>query len=266
MEGDAVENIWEVSIKRLESSTDGFPQSFRVRAKNIVLATGTSDIPNVLGVPGEDLKFIRHGVSKVSAALHHIDNETRCNPVLVIGAGLSAADAIITARKNNCNIVHVFRETPCGNPAQMLKSLPRAIYPEYVMMYELMCGDVTVDWYKPYPQYAVKAFIDKNRVRLESLQGRSEIIDVSLALVQIGSNADLSFMPSQGTNLGVVPGMKIEVKHNVVDVDPFTSESVIEKGLYAMGPLIGDNFVRFLKGGAMAITQHIQMKNGVINM
>ncbi|KAF6040704.1 OSGIN2 [Bugula neritina] len=51
MEGDAVENIWEVSIKRLESSTDGFPQSFRVRAKNIVLATGTSDIPNVLGVP-----------------------------------------------------------------------------------------------------------------------------------------------------------------------------------------------------------------------
>lgn len=28
-------------------------------------------------------------------------------------------------------------------------------------------------------------------------------------------------------------------------------------GLYALGPLVGDNFVRFIIGGALAITSHI---------
>lgn len=30
-----------------------------------------------------------------------------------------------------------------------------------------------------------------------------------------------------------------------------------QSGLYAMGPLVGDNFVRFLQGGALAITSNI---------
>ena len=34
----------------------------------------------------------------------------------------------------------------------------------------------------------------------------------------------------------------------------------MHRGLYAMGPLVGDNFVRFLQGGALGITSHILRK------
>lgn len=38
-------------------------------------------------------------------------------------------------------------------------------------------------------------------------------------------------------------------------MDPFTNKVVAAEGpgMYAMGPLVGENFVRFLKGGALAI-------------
>ena len=41
-------------------------------------------------------------------------------------------------------------------------------------------------------------------------------------------------------------------KNNPVDIDIYTFESVKHSGLYAMGPLVGDNFVRFLQGRALA--------------
>lgn len=47
---------------------------------------------------------------------------------------------------------------------------------------------------------------------------------------------------------------------NPVDVDVFSHQCTAVPGLYAMGPLIGDNFVRFIQGGALAITNHAQRK------
>lgn len=48
----------------------------------------------------------------------------------------------------------------------------------------------------------------------------------------------------------------IDCKTNPIAVDKFTNECVHvpNKGLYAMGPLVGDNFIRFIGGGALAIT------------
>jgi hypothetical protein len=37
-------------------------------------------------------------------------------------------------------------------------------------------------------------------------------------------------------------------------------DSPNQRGVYAMGPLVGDNFVRFLQGGALAITADILRK------
>ena len=41
----------------------------------------------------------------------------------------------------------------------------------------------------------------------------------------------------------------------------FSLQSIHQRGLYAMGPLVGDNFVRFLQGGALAITSNIIKTN-----
>lgn len=57
-------------------------------------------------------------------------------------------------------------------------------------------------------------------------------------------------------SLGEDSSKAIDCKTNPIAVDKFTNEiqRVNVKGLYAMGPLVGDNFIRFIPGGALAIT------------
>lgn len=61
--------------------------------------------------------------------------------------------------------------------------------------------------------------------------------------------------PKSG-GLGEDPTKPVDCKANPVAVDKYTNEvlNVPMKGLYAMGPLVGDNFIRFIPGGALAIT------------
>lgn len=47
--------------------------------------------------------------------------------MVVVGAGLSAADAVIAARARNVPVVHVFR----NKSATLNKQLPENMYPEY---------------------------------------------------------------------------------------------------------------------------------------
>lgn len=264
-EGDGDFTYWLVNGKRLDNTcATNEEKTFTFTAKNIVLAVGTSDVPNLLKVPGESLPFIKHSVSNMESAFSDVNHAE--DPVLVVGAGLSASDAILAARKQNMNVIHVFRETPCGNPKMMLRSLPKAIYPEYVWMYELMCGDTVADWYTPYPEFSVREFTENQQVVLIDDLNNVVTRDISLALIRIGASPNLSFLPTDGRNLGLVKDMRIDAKHNQIDINPYTYESNVEKGLYALGPLVGDNFVRFLKGGALAITKDILMKNGFIKM
>lgn len=228
-----------------------------------MLAIGTSDVPNQLRVKGEELPFVAHSVSNLESHLNDLEPDS--DPVLVVGAGLSASDAILAARKKNLNVIHVFRETPCGNPAMMLRKLPRSIYPEYVNMYELMCGEKVEDWYVPYPHYSIDSFLDNQKVMIRDENGNSDIREVSLVLVQIGSSPDLSFVSSNGSNLGIVQGMAINSQHNPIAINPYTHECIADVGLYAVGPLAGDNFVRFVKGGAFAAASHILSKKTSIS-
>lgn len=253
-------SYWLVEGQYLSDSHSPGENTFFFKTKNVVLAVGTSDIPNLLKVPGEELSFVKHADSNLDATLGAVKHSD--DPVLVVGAGLSASDAILAAAKRNMNVVHVFRETPCGNPKMMLRNLPKAIYPEYVWMYELMCGDTVADWYKPYPQFSVRSFTKDQQVEIADDLNDTTTLDISLALVQIGASPNLAFLPNGGRDLGLIKGMSIDAKHNPIDIDPYTYESHIKNSLYALGPLVGDNFVRFLKGGALAITKDIQSKTG----
>ena len=60
-------------------------------------------------------------------------------------------------------------------------------------------------------------------------------------------------------DIGIIKESPVS-KNNPVDINIYTFESVLHRGLYAMGPLVGDNFVRFLQGGALGITSHILRK------
>ena len=66
---------------------------------------------------------------------------------------------------------------------------------------------------------------------------------VSFIVVLIGASPNLSFLTDTETAIGRVPGAAID-RENPIDIDVYTHESTNVPGLYAMGPLTGDNFVR----------------------
>ncbi len=83
-------------------------------------------------------------------------------------------------------------------------------------------------------------------------------IKISYACILIGSSPDLDFLPpSILNNLAVTPEKILNTKENPILIDMYTHESTKYPQIYGMGPLIGDNFVRFGTGGALAITKKI---------
>lgn len=46
---------------------------------------------------------------------------------MVVGAGLSAADAVTICRSSGINVIHVYRNRSAG----LDKMLPETVYPEY---------------------------------------------------------------------------------------------------------------------------------------
>lgn len=116
--------------------------------------------------------------------------------------------------------------------------------------------------YLSFPRYRVVAFRPDNKCILESDSGQQTVVQVSKALVLIGAHPNLSFLADNGRPLGINPDETVTCRRNPIDVDPFTNSVVAADGpgMYAMGPLVGENFVRFLKGGALAIASDLAKK------
>ena len=116
--------------------------------------------------------------------------------------------------------------------------------------------------YLSFPRHRVVAFRPDKKCILESESGQRTVVQVSKALVLIGAHPNLSFLEDNGRPLGIYQNETITCRRNPIEVDPFTNSVVAADGpgMYAMGPLVGENFVRFLKGGALAIASNIAKK------
>ncbi len=255
---------WEVRGYRMITDQEGFPEmdEFCFRAPNIVLATGSYDLPSRLGVPGEHYPYVKYNSKSLEAQMQDRTINKDSDPVVIIGAGLSAADAILSAEAYGVPVVHIFRRH-VEDPNIIFKKLPSLLYPEYHRVMEMMKSEKELDGYKSYPTHSIVEFKEDNKVLIRGHNTSCDtIVQASSVLIQIGSRPDLSFMPHGGRNLGIVADMQIDSKHNPIDTDPYTYQSLAEPGLFAMGPLAGDNFVRFLRGGALGITSHLWKKRG----
>ncbi|KAL2084134.1 hypothetical protein ACEWY4_019652 [Coilia grayii] len=280
------QGLWEVrGYQRVQGDTH---VPFSVFAENVVLATGASDSPARLGVEGEELPFVFHSVRDLGVA---VSGGTKLGPasepVLVVGAGLSAADAVLCARNYGIPVLHAFRKR-ADDPQLIFKQLPKTLYPEYHRVYNMMCsqshlapaptptaptptamspttngataasafGSATPSGkpgYTSFPEHCVVSFQPDMCCLLQGPGGSLRAFKVSMALVLIGSHPNLFFLKEQGRYLSLDPGRPVSCKQNPLDVDPYTFECCAQPGLFAMGPLVGDNFVRFLKGGALGI-------------
>ena len=224
-----------------------------------------------LGVPGEGEPFVLHSLKELEAAISSGDlaaaaSSSAADPVLVVGAGLSAADAIVAAMNQGVRTVHAFRKSP-SDPSMIFKKLPSAIYPEYHRIYKMMSsggdGGQGNSPYSPLAEHRLAEICGNREVTLVSaLTGEATTLKVSLVVVLIGSSPNMSFLEEKlQRDLGVVPDAPIG-RSNPVNFDLYTNQAVNQRGIYAMGPLVGDNFVRFLQGGALAITADILGKMG----
>nr|XP_012593912.1 oxidative stress-induced growth inhibitor 1 [Microcebus murinus]XP_012593913.1 oxidative stress-induced growth inhibitor 1 [Microcebus murinus]XP_012593914.1 oxidative stress-induced growth inhibitor 1 [Microcebus murinus] len=246
------------------AARDGSQQPFSLWARNVVLATGTFDSPARLGVPGEALPFVHHELSALEAATRAGAVTPASDPVLIIGAGLSAADAVLYARHYNLPVIHAFRR-PVDDPGLVFNQLPKMLYPEYHKVHQMMrersiLSPSPYEGYRSLPGHRLLLFKDDRQAVFRDPEGGEKVFCVSLVLVLIGSHPDLSFLPGAGADLAVDPGQPLSAKRNPVDVDPFTYESTRRAGLYAVGPLAGDNFVRFVQGGALAVASSLRRK------
>ncbi|XP_068578359.1 oxidative stress induced growth inhibitor 1 isoform X2 [Cebidichthys violaceus] len=293
---------WRVTgLQRREGEElgDGFAVSeevpFSMLAHNVVLATGTHDIPARLGVEGESLPYVCHSFWELEAAISRGELDQSSDPVLVVGAGLTAADAVLATHHLNTPVYHAFRRS-VNDPGLIFNQLPKLLYPEYHKVHQMMTrqqyqpdppprdhaqnlhdpsgpsslpplsssttslSPSSYPGYLSFPLYRVAAFRPDRKCVLESDSGRRTVVQISKALVLIGAHPNLSFLGGDnGRALGVNPEEPITCRRNPIEADPFTNKVVAADGpgMYAMGPLVGENFVRFLKGGALAIASDL---------
>ncbi|KAF6078915.1 oxidative stress induced growth inhibitor 1 [Phyllostomus discolor] len=239
-------------------------QPFSLCARNVVLATGTSDSPARLGIPGETLPFVHYELSALELAIRAGTLTPASDPILIVGAGLSAADAVLYARHYNIPVIHAFRR-PVDDPGLVFNQLPKMLYPEYHKVHQMMREQsiLSPSPYKGYcslPEHQLLFFKEDHQAMFQDPNGLQKVFGISLVLVLIGSHPNLSFLPGAGADLAVDPEQPLSPKRNPIDVDPFTYQSTQQQGLYAVGPLAGDNFVRFVQGGALAVASSLLRK------
>ncbi|XP_035207736.1 oxidative stress-induced growth inhibitor 1-like [Stegodyphus dumicola] len=254
------DHLWKIT-GNIESPNSelGHQETFSYISPNVVLATGNSDQPNVLNIEGENLPFVLYSLSSLEEVIKKelLSPESGC--LLIVGAGLSAADAVIAARFHGIPTVHVFRRS-VYDPDLIFNKLPQDIYPEYHKVHQMMqdSNKDHYEGYKAFPSSQVCAIKPDGTVVIECLNTKKLFfIKVSYVLVLIGMHPNLTFLPHKGLKLGVNPEEPVNCKNNPIDIKLYSHESLYYPGIFAVGPLVGDNFVRFVQGGCLAAASHI---------
>lgn len=220
--------------------------------KYLVLANGSSDLPNRLGISNikTDPYWLLHDLRSLEIELDlYLQMERNPDPVLVVGAGLSAADAIIASRGRNVPVLHVYR----NQAVNISKQLPENMYPEYHKVHQMMKDGSNYDLYTALPEYELVDVNESTRtVSLISKEGKRVDMKVSYTVVLIGSRPDLTFLPEH-YNIATKKHLPVDCKKNTININRISHSLQGHDKLYAVGPLTGDNFVRFLPGGALAV-------------
>lgn len=242
----STENSSQWKIEGIQYGEDQ-TTDFSVISDNVALASGAFNNPRNLNVPGEHYSFVHHKLPDLETLHSH-----KC-PVVVVGCGLVALDAVLNLMSMKIPVLHVFRRN-AKDPELILNQLSSA-YADYLKLKPLMTTKSQInEYYTPYAQHNIAEILPNKEVIIEHVNKKSRFkIHVSKVLIHVGLLPDLSILPNSDL-LKEDPESEFNIKTNPLDIDLFTYESRSRKGLYALGPLVGDNFVRFISGGALAIT------------
>lgn len=177
-------------------------------SKQIVVATGFYDLPNLLNVPGEDLKKV----------VHYYDNPHYYagQKVAVIGASNSAIDAALECYRKGAEVTLIIRGPEVG---QRVKYWVR---PDIINRIEE--GSI-----KAYFNTTVKA-ITNDSIILSTDTGEEEI-ENDFVLALTGYRPNFSFLEKLGVNIS-------EDDKKLPEYNPETMETNVS-GLYLAGVICG---------------------------
>jgi thioredoxin reductase (NADPH) len=179
---------------------------FQYRAKKIILATGYYDIPNGLGVPGEDLAKVIHYYKEPHPYYDH--------DVLVVGAKNSAAIAALELYWTGARVTLVHRGPGIS------KNVKYWIKPN--IENRIKNGEV-----KAYFHSRVRSILP-HQVLLETPDGEVSITN-DFVFAMIGYSPDFEFMAEHGIHLDEKSGKPV--------IDPGTLESE-KPGFYLAGVIV----------------------------
>lgn len=252
--------VWEIcGTRKVRCKFASHKKSFRVLAENLVLAGGLSK-PKTLCIEGENLPFVFHHVRKlINLTAADSKSPAMKKPVLIVGDGLSAADAVLELVSKEIPVVHVLRHD-LNDEELVLNKMSTQMYHDYAKVKDMMSNPVYTAQgdclYQAYFKTQLLSITKHRECKLKMQDGKCQTVVVSDVFVLIGSRPDLSFLQDVPP-LGVDPSQELDCRHNPVDIDAYSYESRRVKNLFAMGPLVGDNFVRFGIGGALGIANHL---------
>jgi thioredoxin reductase (NADPH) len=179
------------------------------RSRKIVVAIGYYDLPNMLGIPGEDLPHVSHYYTEP----HAFWNED----VVVIGGKNSAAEASLDLYRNGARVTMIHRKPALGLNIKY--------------------------WVRPDIENRIRAgqihaMFETNVSSIESAnvivkgKGGEETIPARQVFALTGYHPDFNFLRSLGVTL--------DPKTNKPQLNPQTLESNIP-GIYLAGVVIGGN-------------------------
>jgi thioredoxin reductase (NADPH) len=200
------------------------------RARAVALATGYFDLPEKLGVPGEDLPWVHH---RYLEPYPHFGQH-----VAVVGGGNSACEAALDLWRNHVRVTLLVRK-PSLKPTVKYWVKPDA---------ENRISEGSIDGRF---ETEVKSFADGG-VEIEH-RGRRETIAADAVYVLVG------YLPDAGFERRC--GIEIDAETLVPSFDPETCESNVP-GLYVAGTLqagrdTGRIFIENSRAHAPKIVRHL---------
>jgi len=261
-------NVVSVDVRERVWHVHGTGPTLRARA--LVLAGGAYDVPRRLGIPGEDLPAVSHRAPAPRRAR-----------LLVVGAGLSATDAVLRWIDAGGTVVHVFRTAAVDT--RLYKMFGGNYSPSYAgecSLAALAAGEKQHPAYLPVSGAQLTAVHADRTVDLVDASSVRRLKDHGVfdaVAILIGGAPALDFLPASilkrlpseplapGTKLDGTPGTHPKFLH----VDTVTGLVTDSNGeilhndppLYALGPLRGDNFVRFVVGDAAAVANDLRRRS-----
>jgi thioredoxin reductase (NADPH) len=198
------------------------------RAGKVVVATGYYDLPNELGIPGENLPHVSHYYTEP----HEFWNQD----VVVVGGKNSAAEAALDLWRNGARVSMVHRKAELG------ATIKYWVRPD--IQNRISAGQIPMHWNSTVKEITPDAVVIENGAGPHQVHAKQ-------VFLLTGYHPDFEFIESLGVKLDPVTRKP--------EMDPETHESNVP-GLYLAGVVIGGKHTSeiFIENGRFHGKQIVQ--------